>query len=46
MSDAEIRAVVSNVEQLMDSLRANVDALQAILTDQPEVQGDQPAAAP
>jgi hypothetical protein len=45
VSDSEIRAVTAELEQLMDTLRANVDALQAILTDTPEVQDDQSATA-
>lgn len=47
MSDSEIRAVTDQLEQLMGELRANVTALEAILTDDnaPEVTGDQPAPA-
>lgn len=45
MSDSEIRAVTDELEHLMGKLRANVDALQSILTDAPEVPGDQPAPA-
>lgn len=45
MSDSEVRAVLSELEQLMGELRANVNALQAILTEQPEVPGAEPATA-
>jgi len=45
VSDSEIKAVLSELEQLMGTLRTNVDALQAILTDPSEVQGDEPATA-
>lgn len=44
MSESEIRAVVAELDALMGELRANVSALQAILTE-PEVPGDQPAPA-
>ena len=44
MSESEIEAVTSQLDRLMGALRVNVAALQAILTDEPEVQGDQPAA--
>jgi len=47
MSDSEIKQVLTELEQLMGTLRANVDALEAILTDDnaPEVPGGQPATA-
>jgi hypothetical protein len=45
VSASEIKAVTTELEQLMGKLRANVDALQAILTTDPEVTGDQPAPA-
>lgn len=45
MSESEIEAVTTELEQLMGALRANVTALQAILTDAPEVPGGQPATA-
>ena len=45
MSDSEINAVLGELEQLMGTLRANVGALQDILTDAPEVTGDEPAPA-
>lgn len=41
---AETRAVMGDLEHLMDELRACVDSLQAILTE-PEVPGDQSATA-
>jgi hypothetical protein len=45
VSDSDIKQVLTELEQLMGTLRANVDALEAILTDNtPEVSGDQPAA--
>jgi hypothetical protein len=44
VSDNEIKAVLGELEQLMGTLRSNVDALDAILTT-PEVAGDQPAPA-
>ena len=44
MSDSEIKAVLGELEQLMGTLRANVTALEDILTT-PEVPGDQPAPA-
>lgn len=43
-ADAETRAVLSELEQLMAEIRANVTALQAILNT-PEVPGDHAAAA-
>ena len=45
MSNDEINAVLSELEQLMGQLRGNVTALQSILTDIPEVPGEQPAPA-
>lgn len=45
MSNDEITAVLGELERLMGQLRGNVTALQEILTDAPEVQGDQPAPA-
>lgn len=45
MSDSEVRAVLSELEQLMGALRTNVTALEAILTDTPEAAGEQPATA-
>jgi len=45
VSDTEVRAVIGELEQLMEAVRGNVAALQAILTDTPEVTGDQPAPA-
>lgn len=45
MSDSEVRAVIDELDKLMDAVRSNVAALQAILTSPPEVPGDQPAAA-
>lgn len=44
MSDAEIRSVMAELESLMGDLKANVTALQAILTE-PEVPGDHAATA-
>lgn len=44
MSEDEISVIVIQLDQLMGELRANVDALQEILT-QPEVPGDQPESA-
>lgn len=44
MSDLEIRSIVTELDALMGELKANVSALQAILTE-PEVPGDQPAPA-
>jgi hypothetical protein len=45
VSNDEISAVLGELEQLMGQLRGNVTALQAILTDIPEVNGEQPAPA-
>lgn len=45
MSDSEVSAVISELQQLMGALRVNVTALESILTDTPEVTGDQPAPA-
>jgi hypothetical protein len=46
VSDSDIKQVLTELEQLMGTLRANVDALEAILTDDiPEVPGGQPATA-
>lgn len=44
MSEAEVNAVLSELETLMGALRSNVTALQDILTA-PEVPGDQPERA-
>jgi hypothetical protein len=44
VSESEIEAVTGRLDDIMGRLRANVAALQAILTDLPEVQDDQPAA--
>jgi DNA anti-recombination protein RmuC len=45
LSDTEIAAVVDELQGLMEKLRANVGALEAILTSNPEVPGDQRANA-
>lgn len=45
MSNDEIALVLGELDQLMSQLRGNVVALQTILTDAPEVSGDQPATA-
>jgi hypothetical protein len=44
VSDSEIKTVLAELEQLMGTLRANVTALEDILTT-PEVPGGQPATA-
>ena len=44
MSNDEVTAILGELEQLMGQLRGNVTALQEILTDVPDVPGDQPAA--
>lgn len=45
MSNDEIALVLGELDRLMSQLRGNVAALQTILTDAPEVAGDQPAPA-
>jgi hypothetical protein len=45
VSDSEISAVLGELGELMGELRASVTALQAILTESPEVPGAEPATA-
>lgn len=44
-ADAEISSLLSELENLMGTIRSNVTALQSILTTEPEVTGGNAVSA-